>query len=128
MRSGVALVVVLFVGTSLFGQANWEPVTSKEGNFSVEMPTKPGLNTTGTRKDKGGVTKILQIGCETDAGVYLAQKIEFPTAVAKGAEEEQLNAERDAFASEFRGKVIGEKKVRAGAHIGRDFTIRGKPE
>ena len=128
MRSYLGLVGWLVLCTAASAQSNWELVTSKEGGFSVEMPAKPSLNNSSTRRDKGGVTKILQIGCETDAGVYLAQKIEFPTAVVKGAENDQLDAERDGFAAEWRGKVIGEKKVRAGGRVGRDFTIRGKPE
>jgi regulation of enolase protein 1 (concanavalin A-like superfamily) len=128
MRVCVAAIVAMFGGSSAFAQTNWEPVTSKEGGFSVEMPTKPTLRTSQTRKENGGVTKVMQIGCETDGGVYIVQKIEFPTAIVKGAENQQLDAERDSFAEVWRGKVIGEKKVRANGRVGRDFTIRGKPE
>lgn len=128
MRRCFILLILVSSAPAATAQTAWEAVTSKEGGFSVEMPAKPSLNTASTRKDKGGVTKVLQIGCETAGGVYLVHKIEFPTAVAKGAEDEQLNAERDAFAAEWRGKVVGEKKVRAGGRVGRDFTIRGKPE
>src|SRR5947209_3435980 len=102
MHCFLAPFVSLVLCTAVTAQANWETVTSKEGGFSVEMPAKPSLNNSSTRREKGGVTKILQIGCETDAGVYIAQKIEFPTAVVKGAENEQLDAERDAFAAEWR--------------------------
>lgn len=128
MRVVVAVIVVMFVGSSAVAQTNWELVSSKEGGFSVEMPTKPTLKKSHTRKENGGVTKVMQIGCETDGGVYIVQKIEFPTAIVKGAENEQLDAERDGFAEVWRGKVIGEKKVRANGRVGRDFTIRGKPE
>jgi regulation of enolase protein 1 (concanavalin A-like superfamily) len=128
MRRLLSLTVILAVVGTTRAQTEWQPVVSKEGGFAVEMPAKPSLNTSSTRKDKGGTTKLMQVGCETDAGVYIVQKIEFPTAVAKGAEEEQLDAERDGFAKEWRGKVTGEKKVRASGRVGRDFTIRGKPE
>jgi regulation of enolase protein 1 (concanavalin A-like superfamily) len=127
LRFLFSLIPVLAVVGPAWSQNAWEPVISKEGGFSVEMPIKPALNTSSTRKDKGGTTKLMQIGCETDAGIYIVQKAEFPTPIAKGAEDEQLNAERDEFAKEWRGKVTGEKKVRASGRMGRDFTIRGKP-
>lgn len=128
MRRCFILLALVSVCLPASAQSKWEAVTSKEGGFSVELPAKASLNSSSTRKDKSGTTKIMQIGCETDSGVYIVQKIEFPTAVVKGAEDEQLNAERDAFAAEWRGKVVGEKKVRAAGRVGRDFTIRGKPE
>src|SRR5262245_11712222 len=123
-----AVLISCLVPPIATAQSGWEAVTSKEGGFSVEMPAKPSLTSSSTRKDKGGTTKVHTLGCETAGGVYIAQKIEFPTAVAKGAEEQALDAERDAFAAEWRGKVLSEKKVRAGGRPGRDFTIRGKPE
>lgn len=128
MRVNLAVIVAMFVGLPTFAQTNWVPVISKEGGFSVEMPATPTLKTSRTRKENGGVTKIMQIGCENEGGAYIVQKIEFPTAIVKGAEDQQLNAERDEFAEIWHGKVIGEKKVRANGRVGRDFTIRGKPE
>jgi regulation of enolase protein 1 (concanavalin A-like superfamily) len=123
-----AIVMACAIPSFAAAQGGWEVVASKEGGFGVEMPTKPSLTNSTTRKANGGTTKILTIGCETAGGAYLVQKIEFPTAIAKGAENEQLDAERDAFATEWRGKVLSEKKVRASGRLGRDFTIRGKPE
>jgi regulation of enolase protein 1 (concanavalin A-like superfamily) len=108
-------------------QTSWEVVTSKEGQFIVEMPVKPSITRTRTRKGPGGTLKLMQIGCKTDGGSYFVYKIEFPTAIVKGTEEAELDAERDDFAEEWNGKVISEKKVRAAAKVGRDFTIRGKP-
>jgi regulation of enolase protein 1 (concanavalin A-like superfamily) len=57
----------------------------------------------------------------------LALRIAYPTAVVPGAEEQALDSERDWLAKEWKGRVIGEKKVRAEGKIGRDFTIQGKP-
>ena len=117
MRVDVAVIVVMFVGSSAFAQTNWELVTSKEGGFSVEMPTKPTLKNSRTRKENGGVTKVMQIGCENNGGAYIVQKIAFPSAIVKGAENQQLDAERDSFAEAWRGKVISEKKVRSTDYI-----------
>jgi hypothetical protein len=108
-------------------QPAWEVVTSKEGQFSVEMPTQPSINKTRTRKGPGGTVKVLTIGCQTEGGTYLAYRIDLPTAVVKGAEEAELNATRDDLAQEWNGKVIAEKKVRVDNRVGRDFTVRGKP-
>jgi regulation of enolase protein 1 (concanavalin A-like superfamily) len=108
-------------------QTPWETVTSKEGQFTVEMPVKPTITRSRTRKGPGGTIRVLMIGCTTDSGAYFASRVDLPTAVVKEAEEEQLDAERDRLAEEWNGKVIGEKKVRAEGRRGRDFTVRGKP-
>jgi regulation of enolase protein 1 (concanavalin A-like superfamily) len=105
----------------------WEVVTSKEGGFTVDMPSKPTINTSKSQRTSGGVVNTLMLGCETDTGTYLALRIEFPTPIARGTEEQILDAQRDGMAKQWNGKVIGEKKVRAENRIGRDFTIRGKP-
>ncbi len=106
----------------------WETVTSKEGQFTVEMPTKPSYSRVRTRSGPGGKIQTLTIGCDTPGGVYLAYKITLPTAVVRGAEDRELDAERDFFAKEWNGRVISEKKVRAQGLLGRDFTIRGRPD
>ena len=67
------------------------------------------------------------LGGKSDNALYLVYKIELPTAIVKGTEDKQLDVERDAFAEEYNGKVITEKKVLAAGKLGRDFTIRGRP-
>ncbi len=109
-------------------QTAWGAVTSKEGQFTVEMPVKPTIESTKARKGPGGTVKMVIVGCETASGLYIARKIEFPTAIVKGTEEKELDEERDYMAKEWNGKVISEKKVLAINKVGRDFTIRGEPE
>ena len=92
------------------------------------MPGKPTINQTRARKGAGGNVKTVLVGCKTDSGAYFAYKVILPTSIVKGTEDEELDAERDAMAKEWKGKVIAEKKIRAGDKVGRDFTIRGKPE
>src|SRR5262245_64197678 len=82
-------------------QTAWETVTSKEGQFSVEMPTKPAIERTRTRKAAGGTVKSTIIGCKTESGLYLVYRIDLPTAVVKGAEEGELDAARDDIAQEW---------------------------
>lgn len=106
----------------------WETVTSKEGQFTVEMPTKPSFSKQRTRNRLGGKIQTLMIGCATPGGVYIAYKVTLPTAIVRGAEDRELDAQRDYFAQEWNGKVISEKKVRAQGLLGRDFTVRGKPD
>jgi regulation of enolase protein 1 (concanavalin A-like superfamily) len=108
-------------------QSSWQTVSSREGNFTVEMPSRPNINRTRTRTGAGGTLKTLIIGCTANGAVYLVYRVQFPTAILKGTEEMELNAERDDLAEEWNGKVISQKKVRADGRIGRDFTIRGKP-
>lgn len=120
----VALVGVVGPGNA---QTTWETVNSKEGQFTVEMPTKPSIEKTRTRKGPGGVVKVTTLGCKTDGGLYLVYRIDLPTAIVKGTEDAELNAARNDLADEWNGKVLSEKKVKSGLRIGRDFTIRGKP-
>lgn len=104
----------------------WESITSKEGRFSVEMPAKPDIQRTRTRRTAGGTVKSTIIGCKTAAGGYLVYRIDLPTAIVKGTEEAELRDARDDIAKEWNGKVLAEKRVKAGLRIGLDFTIRGK--
>jgi regulation of enolase protein 1 (concanavalin A-like superfamily) len=106
----------------------WETVNSKEGQFTVEMPEKPSINQARTRKGVGGNVKTVLVGCKTDGGIYIVYKIIQPATIVKGTEDTELDAERDGLAKEWKGKVTAEKRIRAGTKIGRDFTIRGKPE
>jgi hypothetical protein len=127
MRPFLAVCLAAVLAPAVSAQQAWEVVGSKEGGFTVEMPVKPDYSKTRTRKGSDGTTKIIVLGCATPSARYLVYKVELPTAVVKGAEEKELDSERDEFAAEWNGKVISEKRVRyAGALPGRDFTIRGK--
>jgi regulation of enolase protein 1 (concanavalin A-like superfamily) len=123
----LVLALASTCGPPALAQAPWETVTSKEGQFTVEMPVKPNITRSRTRTGPGGTVKVLMIGCRTEAGAYFAYKVDFPTPIVRGAEDEVLDAQRDDFAEEWHGRVTGEKKVRAEAKIGRDFTVRGRP-
>ncbi len=129
MRSLAGLLVLIVLGelSPATAQTAWESVTSKEGQFTVEMPTKPDINKTRTRKAPSGMVKVMMIGCKTDSGIYMVYRIDLPTAIVKGTENAELDAVRDDLASEWNGKVLTEKKVKAGLRVGRDFTVRGKP-
>jgi regulation of enolase protein 1 (concanavalin A-like superfamily) len=129
MRSfSFALTLTVVLALPVSAQApDWVTVTSKEGQFTVDMPTKPSFTRQRTRNGSGGKIQTLTVGCATSGGVYIAYKITLPTPIVRGAEDKELDAERDYFAQEWNGKVISEKKVRAAGKLGRDFTIRGKP-
>jgi regulation of enolase protein 1 (concanavalin A-like superfamily) len=125
----LALVVALAsFAAPASARDTWETVTSKEGLFTVDMPGKPTINQSRVRKGVGGDVKTILIGCNTDAGAYFAYKVILPTSIVKGTEDAELDAERDAMAKEWKGKVIAEKKIRAAEKVGRDFTLRGKPD
>jgi serine protease Do len=127
MRRVLALLVLWCAWDSaVSARAEWQVVVSREGRFSVEMPARP-MQVTRTRRGPGGAARLISIICTTNSGVYMAVKVELPTRVVRGAEEDSLNAERDELAEQFNGKVISEKRVRAGNRMGRDFTVRGRP-
>jgi regulation of enolase protein 1 (concanavalin A-like superfamily) len=111
------------------GARLWETVTSKEGGFTVDMPAKPTINTSSTRKTAAGTVKMLLIGCDYENAGYLVFRIDMPMPVPKEIVEKILDGQRDFFAEEWQGKVIREKKVLAQRkYWGRDFTIQGKPD
>ena len=115
----MALIGILtFAGVRVSAQDAWKTITSKEGQFTVEMPAKPTINQTRVRKEDGANVKTILLGCKTDAGVYLTYKIIMTAAIVKGTEDAELDAERDGFAKEWNGKVIAEKRIRAGDKIG----------
>ncbi len=126
-------IPILFLGLAFTYQAAdvgarpWEVVVSQEGKFSVEMPQRPNRESTRTRSGPDGKVNVLEIGCRTEVGGYFVYKIELPTAVVRGAEQRQLDVERDEFARDFNGKVITEKRVSFERRPGRDFTIRAEP-
>lgn len=124
----LAFLTLALTWTRASSQETWETVRSPLGQFTVEMPSKPTLNKSRVRKGAGGNVKTVLLGCHTDAGVYIAYKVMLPTAIVKGTENAELDAERDGLAKEWHGKVTSERRIRAGEKIGRDFTIRGKPE
>jgi regulation of enolase protein 1 (concanavalin A-like superfamily) len=121
------LVLALAWSPQASAQTAWESITSKEGQFTVDMPAKPSIQSAKSRTGPGGTVKLVTIGCETAGGIYIAKKLEFPTAIVKGTEDKELDEERNDLAKEWNGKVISEKKVRAEGKVGRDFTIRGEP-
>lgn len=121
-----ALVVTLAgMGQIAWAQDAWETFSSKEGQFTVDLPGKPTINK--TRAARGRI-KTIMLGCKTEAGLYLCYKVILPTKIVKGTEENELDAERNDFAKEFKGKIVAERKIRAGEKIGRDFTVKGKDD
>jgi S1-C subfamily serine protease/regulation of enolase protein 1 (concanavalin A-like superfamily) len=106
----------------------WQTVTSKEGGFTVDLPVKPTLSLSRSRRAGGRTFKMFLMGCKTDRGAYLVFRIDMPFPLARGAVESMLDEQRDAFAEEWNGRVLTEKRVLAQGNPGRDFTIRGNPE
>jgi regulation of enolase protein 1 (concanavalin A-like superfamily) len=106
----------------------WETVSTKEGDFTVDMPVKPDYTASRSRSGPGGTLRVFMTGCRTATGTYFALRIGFPRVIIRGDVERALDAERDSLAEEWNGKVISEKHVRAEGKVGRDFTIRGRPQ
>jgi S1-C subfamily serine protease/regulation of enolase protein 1 (concanavalin A-like superfamily) len=114
--------------TKLDGLPPWKTIVSKEGGFTVDMPVEPDIKEGGKDRIGGVDTKSFLLGCETENGVYLAYRLDLPGGLRGGTEERFLDALRDFFVNQWHGKLLTEKKVRAQGNMGRDFTIRGKPD
>jgi hypothetical protein len=72
-KLSLGLLLALALVFPVFGEPPaWETVTSKEGLFTVEMPTKPSFSRTRTRNRPGGKVQTIIVGCATSGGVYIA--------------------------------------------------------
>ncbi|WP_422927326.1 DUF1349 domain-containing protein [Singulisphaera sp. PoT] len=116
-----------FYQASEVGVRHWTPAVSQEGEFSVELPTRPNRQSTRMRSSPGGHSRVIEIGAKTESAEYLAQRFDIPTGIVRGAEQSHLDAERDQFARDYRGRVVTEKRVTFEGKPGRDFTIRAEP-
>jgi regulation of enolase protein 1 (concanavalin A-like superfamily) len=126
--TSASVVTLALTWAQASAQDAWETVRSKLGEFTIELPTKPDINQSRVRDGVGGKVRTVLFGCKIDAGTYIAYKVILPTAIVKGTENAELDAERDGLAKEWNGKVIAERQISAGDNVGRDFTVRGKPE
>lgn len=119
---------MLYLALAATGQSGqkWEVVTSREGNFTVEMPEKPTRTGSSISKGPAGQMKINEIVCETPSGAFVVARIEDPVVIPKAAEESYLDFARDYFAAKFKGKVTSDKKVRLDLSAGRDFTVHAQ--
>jgi regulation of enolase protein 1 (concanavalin A-like superfamily) len=106
----------------------WETIVSKAGGFTVDMPAKLVINESGTKRVGASVLETLTLGCETENGVYLAQRMNLPTALPPEIGGILLDAARDVSAAQWNGEVVTEKRIRTPGGQGRDFTITGKPD
>jgi hypothetical protein len=128
------LIVALATGfqASADDVKSWVNITSKAGNFLVDMPKNPTTNeSVSARARGGGRVTVFQIICDTPEVFYMVKKIELPksTGLKKSEVDEILDFQRDETAREFNGKVITEKEVMLDIGApGRDFTIEGRPK
>ncbi len=116
-------IVLLALVATAQTEKKWEVVTSKEGNFTVEMPVKPNHTKSSTSTGPNGKIKLTEITSETSEGVFLVVRIEDPVVIPKQVEEKYLDFIRDFYAAKFNGKVTSDKKVRLDSCAGRDFSI-----
>jgi regulation of enolase protein 1 (concanavalin A-like superfamily) len=125
MLASSILIVALTVAGQ--GEKKWEVVTSKEGNFTVEMPVKPNHTRSSTsRGPNGGKITVNEISCDTSDGGFIVVRIEDPVIIPKSLEDRYLEFTRDMYAEKFHGKVTSDKKVNLDLTAGRDFEIRAQ--
>ncbi len=120
---------ILLVAVAVAGQAEkkWEVVTSREGNFTVEMPAKPNHSKTSTMTGPNGDrTTINEIGLENREGGFFMFWLETLVDIPKNLEDRYFDFIRDLAAEKFHGKVISDKKVQVDFSRGRDFAIRAQ--
>jgi S1-C subfamily serine protease len=108
----------------------WLTIKSKVIGFTVDMPVKPQIVDAKVRRIAGIPCKTVQIGCVNENGLYMAYRIELPSALKGGTEGKFMDALRDYYVDEWEGVLTGQKTVRAhwsgGWNMGRDYSVNSK--
>jgi regulation of enolase protein 1 (concanavalin A-like superfamily) len=128
MHRRLVVVFAFACLASTRASADWQTINSKAGGFTVDFPATPTEERNENKRTRGGNAKFYLIGCETDRGDFLAFRIDVPGNVLAGSEERVLDQTRDLFAEIMNGRVVSEKKIGVRGWLGRDFTIRGRPD
>jgi len=123
----LALILpVLAVGVRAGGEKPKNIVfTSKEGKFSVSLPTKPVKQTQKARSDIGELQVHLFIVDQKERG-FIASYTDYPNgSVTDQTRQKVLDACRDGNVKGVKGKLASEKKITLGEkkHEGRELLI-----
>src|SRR5262245_25307252 len=90
-------IAIAALATSVQAES-WETIISHEGQFCIEMPSRPTRTVTSSGSNRGGRYKLVQIDYDRPDGLYLARKYAFSGTIPRNVEEELLDFLRDDLA------------------------------
>lgn len=122
-RGWVLVAVVAFQPSICL--AGWETFTSKPGQFSISMPSKPEERA-GSEENKAGKVP-LRVLFATPQGLdaaFMVKYAVYPKAyVDKTGAKAILNETRDRLVQETKGKLESDKEIMLDKHPGREIEI-----
>jgi hypothetical protein len=108
----------------------WKELAPKDAGFVVMMPGTPIEQKESLRLVSGPVElSIHAVERKQEETVFIAMYCELAEAVfKKGTTEQRLDYARNRAVANTRGKLASEKKIKLGAHPGRElvFEVEGK--
>jgi len=129
MRLGVmfcvAFVLIGFtnpLGRVFAEETNWFTLTSKEGNFSINFPSKP-KELSFDRQTIKGVIPYQMWTVERPDRAFNLTYIDIPDITPDDGEKLVDSTFASMAAERIGGKLLDEKDVKIGGHPGKEFTV-----
>jgi hypothetical protein len=108
----------------------WNELAPKDAGFSVSMPGTPIEQKESMRLPSGPVDLLIcAVERKQEETAFIVTYCELPEAVVKkSTDEKRLNYARNRALSGSKAKLVSEKKVTLGDHLGRElvFDVEGK--
>jgi hypothetical protein len=118
--SGAALLI------GVFGQTDWKPYSSSEGQFAVSLPDDPRTNTVVTITEAGPLFTHIVSANDGDLNEYLVSWTDYHRNVEDKATSRTFDRMRDALIHQKGGKLMSESATMIAGRTGRAFAFTDK--
>lgn len=118
--SGAALLI------GVFGQTDWKPYSSSEGQFVVSLPDEPHTNTVVTVTNTGPLFTHIVTANDGDLNEYLVSWTDYHRNVEEKATPRTFDRMRDALIRQREGKLTSESATTIAGRSGRAFAFTDK--
>src|ERR1044072_600534 len=118
--SGAALLI------GIFGQTDWKPYSSSDGQFVVSLPDDPRTNTIVTETDSGPLFTHILSATDGDLNEYLVSWTDYHRDVESKATPRTFDRMRDALIHQKEGKLTTESETMIAGRTGRAFAFTDK--
>jgi hypothetical protein len=103
---------------------SWTEFHSKEGAFSILMPSKPARQNNPTSTPIGTID-IVMFTASTDSAFYAVTYSDFPSAPSDDDEaNRRLDSGRDGGVAQAKGKLISETRITLDGFLGREIKAK----
>ena len=122
--STAAAVILLGGLTTSMAAGAWKPFTSREGRFTVQMPTPPKSSARQVDSAAGKIT-VHMFAAGQGRSAYVASFTDYPGNREIRDPQRLLAEARNGQLRSFQGKVIDEKKVTLDGAPGTEVRFEG---